>query len=157
MVHPLIGVHAALGEIAGILFVWIFAEILNPTEKRLKRAQKLALVGSLFFVLSWITGGYYYVKYYGTSVKALIKEGPSPWAHSIIMETKEHIFLLLPFIAIFTYLLIKYYSKDIIKNKSLKKATLLLCLLTFLISMSMAFMGYLISTAARLALEVKVL
>lgn len=100
MAHPLIGIHAALGEIGVGAFLWVFVELLNPSEERIKRAKKIALLGALLFLLSWIAGGYYYVEFYGDQVKPLIKEGPFPWAHAIVMETKEHVFLFLPFLSL---------------------------------------------------------
>ena len=73
MGSSLIGLHAAFGEIGSILFLWIFIELLNPSEKSLKRSRKAALAGFLFLILTWIIGGYYYIKTYGTIVKPLIK------------------------------------------------------------------------------------
>ena len=73
------------------------------------------------------------------------------------METKEHAFLLLPILACIVYCILKNNSNEILKNKNYRKSLSFLSLLVFLIGMSMAFMGYLISTAARFALEVKLL
>lgn len=157
MASALIGVHAALGEIGSILFLWVFIEILNSTEKSINRAKKAALIGSILFLLSWVIGGYYYLTIYGPNVKPLIKESSISWAHSIVMETKEHVFLLLPLLSTLIYFIIKNNSKEIIKDKKLRTSILILSLLTFMIGMSMAFLGYLISSATRLALEAKVL
>ena len=51
--------------------------------------------------ISWILllpAGKLYITFY-PATKTLIKAGAWPWAHSIIMETKEHWGLLLPVIA----------------------------------------------------------
>ena len=51
--------------------------------------------------ISWILllpAGKLYITFY-PATKTLIKAGAWPWAHSIIMETKEHWGLLLPIIA----------------------------------------------------------
>ena len=157
MINPLIGIHAALGELGSILFLWVAIELFNPTDKRIKRAKFVALLGFIFLFLSWIIGGYYYVKFYGLDVKPLIKESSASWAHLIVMETKEHVFLLLPVLSILTYFMIKNSKNELLKNNKLKNSVVTLSILIFLIGMSMAFMGYLISSAARLALEVKVL
>ena len=106
MPHPLIGVHAIFGELGIFAFVWAFVELFDPTTQRLKRAKTASLVGTVFFMLSWIIGGYYYVSFYGPIIKPLILEGPQPWAHTVVMEAKEHIFLFLPFLAISDYFLI---------------------------------------------------
>ncbi len=153
MVHPLVGIHAFLGEAGIISFVWVFVEMLNPIPSTIKRAKIAALIGVILFFVSWIAGGYYYVEYYGENVKPIIKEGPQPWAHSIFTETKEHVFLFLPFLSLLVFGIIKKYEKQISKDKNIRKAVLALCGVIFLIGVLMAGMGYLISTGARTALE----
>jgi len=152
MVNPLIGVHAALGELSIIFFLWTLVEIINPTNTRIKRAKITAFIGLILILTSWIIGGYYYTKIYSQDVKPLIKEGPYPWSHNIIMETKEHIFLFLPFLSVLAATLtfkLKPYEKP---NYSL----IFLLVIIVLIGLSMAGMGYLISTGARAALEAKI-
>lgn len=153
MAHPLIGIHAALGEIGIFAFLWVFVELLNPTKTRIQRAKIVAMVGLIFIVFSWFAGGYYYVEHYGPEVKPMIKEGPAPWAHKIFTETKEHVFLFLPFLAALTIGLIHHYKDRLITNKDAKNAVLWSSGLIVLIGLAMAFMGYMISTGARVALE----
>lgn len=153
MAHPLIGLHAAIGEIGVFAFLWVLVELLNPTPQRVKRAKIVAVIGVIFLFLSWFAGGYYYVEYYGPEVKPIIKEGPAPWAHKIITETKEHVFLFLPLLSIFTTGLIYKYKKEIITNRDVRISILLMAGLIVLIGLSMAAMGYFISTGARVALE----
>jgi glycopeptide antibiotics resistance protein len=97
-----------------------FNRAFNPSPERIKRAKLVALIGVVFLFLSWFTGGYYYVNIYGNNVKPLIKEGPFPWAHSIVTETKEHVFLFLPFLAILNYAAIKKYEKELVNDKKLE-------------------------------------
>ncbi len=145
MENILIGAHAALGEIGVFAFIWVFVEVLNNTKKSLSRASIAARIGTFFMIASWIVGGYYYLKYYGPDVKPLIKEGPMPWAHSIITESKEHIFLFLPFMAILVTGLIENFNTKIRKN------ILILSLLIILIGLSMAGLGFMISVGAKVA------
>ena len=153
MVSSLIAIHAFLGEAGILAFIWVFVELLNPSKERINRAKFAALLGTIFFLLSWLSGGYYYVQDYGINVKPVIKEGPQPWAHSIFMEIKEHIFIFLPFLAILTLSIIKKYDKELLKNKNARKAILSLCAIIIVIGALMAGMGYLISTGYRTALE----
>ena len=155
MAHPLIGIHAFLGELGIATFIWVFVELLNPTPQRIKRAKIASIIGVLFFLLSWIAGGYYYLNIYGSNVKPLIKEGPQPWAHAIFTETKEHVFLFLPFLAILASSLIFKSGKTISTNKKTRNAILILCIVIIAIGILMGAMGYLISTGARAALEAK--
>lgn len=149
----LIGLHAGLGELGGFLFLWVFVELLNPTERRLKRAQTVALFGTIFLLLSWLVGGYYYVTVYGSLVKPVIKEGPFPWAHGVVTETKEHVFLFLPLLSITAYGLIARYRFVLIANKKLRVALLTLVGLVVLITLAMAAMGFIMSSGFRSALE----
>src|SRR3989338_468260 len=157
MVSLLIGAHAFLGELAGIGFLWILIELLNPTIERINRAKIISLIAVILFLSSWLIGGFYYVNTYGTNVKPIIKEGPQPWAHSVIMETKEHIFLFLPFLAIFASAVLWKTAKVIQKNNKLRMAVILLSGLIFLLAFAIGGMGYLISSGARAALEAKLI
>ena len=153
MVNPLIGIHAIVGELGVFAFLWVLVELINPTEQRIKRAKIAAILGVILFFMSWAVGGYNYIAFYSADVKPIIKEGPIPWAHSIFTETKEHVFLFLPFLSLLTLGLI-YQHKDILTlNNDIKVSILLLSGFIVLIGLSMAGMGFLISTGAREALE----
>lgn len=149
----LIGLHAFIGELGIASFIWVFVEMLKPDAKRIKRAKIAAILGVLFFLASWFFGGYYYLNDYGDGVKQIIKAGPQPWAHKIFTETKEHVFLFLPFLSLLTYSLILRFEKET-KNPKLKKSILIMSLTIIVIGALMALMGYLISTGFRTALEV---
>lgn len=153
MPDPLIGVHAFLGEFAVFAFFWVFVELFNPSPKRIARIQTIAAVGVVLLLLSWIAGGFYYVTIYGTNVKPLIKAGPQPWAHNLFTETKEHVFLLLPFLGMITWGMLRFAGDSIVRDAKTRKAIQILALLVVLIGLSMAGMGYIISTGARAALE----
>lgn len=149
MVDILIGIHAALGEFSILAALWVFVEMLSPTEERLRRAKKAAIFVCIFLLASWMVGGFYYTTIYGSQVKPVIKEGPQPWAHAIFMETKEHVFLFLPFLSFFLLSLMRNAS---IKPKE-KYPILAVSGMIVLIGLSMIGMGYIISTGMRAALE----
>jgi len=91
--------HAGLGDLGSLCFLWILAEIINGSHEGFKRARIVSLAGLLLLVTSWIVGGYYYVTTYGGAVKPVIIGSEYAWAHSVVMEAKEHIFLLIPLMA----------------------------------------------------------
>src|SRR3989344_5500168 len=124
MVHPLVGIHAALGELGIFAFLWVLVELINPTNTRIKRAKIAAILGVIFIFSSWLAGGYYYLNYYGDNVKPLIKEGPNPWAHLIFTETKEHIFLFIPLLSVLVLGLI--YKNNLLKNNSARKSVIII-------------------------------
>ncbi|OGG64359.1 hypothetical protein A3C94_00635 [Candidatus Kaiserbacteria bacterium RIFCSPHIGHO2_02_FULL_55_17] len=151
--HTLIALHAALGEAGALAFLWVLVELLNPSEARLRRARIAAFLGVLFLTASWVAGGFYYVTEYGAAVKPLIKSGPLPWAHSVITETKEHVFLFLPFLAILAWGLLTRFRDEFMQNRDLRIATILVAGLVVLMAFAMAGMGFIISSGFRAALE----
>ena len=151
--HALIGLHAVLGELGALLFLWVLIEMLNPDESRLRRARLAALLGVLFLLGAWVAGGFYYVTEYGAAVKPIIKAGPLPWAHSVITETKEHIFLFIPFLAILALGLLKRYKNEFAYNRGARLSVILISGLVALLAFAMAGMGFIISSGFRAALE----
>ena len=149
MANPLVAIHAITGILSIFAFLLVFVELLSSGEKTIKRVKIFVLIGTILIFISWIVGGYYYVIYYGPDVKPAIKESSTPWIHSIVMETKEHVFLFLPFLAILTTGIIFSYNADLLKNHKAKSSVLLLCALIILVGLAIAGMGYLISAGAR--------
>lgn len=147
LVYNLIA-HIVLGLIGVIAFyaAWM---ILLKEKSALKWPKILSLVGALSFWGSWITGGYYYVKFYGKAVKPIILSGKYPWAHTVITESKEHIFLILPFLSIAVFLLLWMLEKKIQNDEGVKKWAAYLSGLIFALSAIIAFAGVAISSAVK--------
>lgn len=99
MVNPLIPIHVLTGLGGVLLPLWIALEMLKPANEVLLRAIRAVAAFSLILIVaSWVTGGLYYVNVYGPEVKPAIK-ATQPWIHYIVMESKEHLFLFMPFLA----------------------------------------------------------
>lgn len=150
-------IHAFLGEAGALMFLWVLIEMLNPTDTRIRRATIASLLGITFLFGAWISGGFYYVFEYGPLVKPVIKAGPTPWAHAIATETKEHVFLFIPFLAILVHGLLKRYRTEFSQNRSTRVAVILLSASIVLMAFSMAGFGFIISSGFRAALEAKAL
>ncbi|MFQ5977312.1 MAG: hypothetical protein ACE5OZ_04165 [Candidatus Heimdallarchaeota archaeon] len=150
-VDVLIEIHALAGILSIFAFFLIIIEFLTPTENAIKKIKIFSLLGTFLIFVSWVVGGYYYVTYYGDDVKPAIKESSEPWIHSVGMETKEHIFLFLPFLAILVTSLIFNYDINLLKNEQAKNSVLMLCTLIILLDLTVAGMGFLISAGARAA------
>lgn len=143
----LIGLHLAFAIIGIDLFLWLAGEIISNPAKR-ARMVLVSGLGFISFVIAWIYGGFYYVNYYGSLVKPVIKAGSAPWAHSVAMESKEHIFLLIiPMAA--TALLLSRLKKKELDEYGLKGPFLLLTLTIAFTALAIGLMGYIISAAAR--------
>jgi hypothetical protein len=73
--------------------LWVLVEALNARPENAVRIKTAALMVTLCMAAAWICGGYWYVHFYPPE-KALILNGPWPFAHNLFMETKEHLFFV---------------------------------------------------------------
>jgi asparagine N-glycosylation enzyme membrane subunit Stt3 len=69
------------------------------------------------------------------------------------MESKEHIFLFLPFLAIVILALLNFLSENFSERQIIKKPLIFLSSSVVVLGLLMLALGYLVSTGARLALE----
>lgn len=143
----LIGLHLGFAIIGIDAFLWLLGK-LRGNESSQKSMIVTAAIGVAAFVASWIIGGYYYVVYYGALVKPVIKSGLAPWAHNIIMETKEHIFLFIVPIAM-TVLFITLLDKKEMEQLKLRRLAWWLSGIVAVLGLLIGAMGFIISAAAR--------
>lgn len=103
----LLTLHVFFGIIAITAWYGIWMNLFKERSSwRFIRAA--STLGACAIMVSWFTGGYYYITHYGSAVRAIIREGNYSWAHSIGMEFKEHIFLFLPILAIVLWVLARH-------------------------------------------------
>lgn len=132
--------------IGGVIAIGIHNVVLMHLLKKAPNyvfVSRLAWSAVALFFLSWATSAYYYVTYYGSAVKPRILAGTLPVAHTFFMETKEHIFLLLPFVAISIALCTMYLRVD--ADDRLRKSTAFLTLVALVIGIATAASGILVS------------
>ncbi len=84
--------------ILGLALVVFPIVILLELNKKSSWVKPLSMLTAAVSWLLLIPAGILYVTFY-PATKTLIKAGAWPWAHSIMMETKEHWGILLPVIA----------------------------------------------------------
>lgn len=140
--HVILGIIA----VAASYSVWLHAVKKIPPIQFLKISAEIAFFS---FVFSWIAGAYYYVVYYGTAVKPIIKAGSAPWAHNFFMEMKEHVFLLLPFLSLVVFGMFLVFGEELGKgeNTALKRALSFLSGIVVLLGFLIAISGIVISGA----------
>ncbi len=140
--------HILLGLLGVIAFyaAWM---ILLREKSTLKWPKILSFVGAVSFIGSWVTGGYYYLKFYGKAVKPEILSGKYPWAHTIITESKEHIFLVLPFLSVAVFLALWLLEEKIQSEVKLKKWSAYLSGLVFTLGAIITVGGVAISAAVK--------
>lgn len=143
----LIGLHLVFAIIGIDAFLWLMGEFFADVAN-VKRRVWAAVIGCLGFILTWIIGGYYYVKFYGPLVKPIILKGMAPWAHDIAMEVKEHIFLFVVPMAL-TGLFIALLDQETIARLQLKRPILWLMGTVAGLGLLIGAFGFIISAAAR--------
>lgn len=143
----LIGLHLGFAIIGIDAFMWLAGKLKNDGGSRQSMIVTASL-GVASFIASWIAGGYYYVVYYGAIVKPVIKSGLAPWAHNIIMETKEHIFLFVVPLAM-TVLFITLLEKQEMEQLQLRRLAYWLSGTVAVLGLLIGAMGFVISAAAR--------
>ena len=84
--------------ILGLALIAFPILILLYLNKRSKWLKPLSIITAAISWLLLLPSGKLYITFY-PATKTLVKAGSWPWAHDVIMETKEHWGLLLPVIA----------------------------------------------------------
>ena len=148
IIPQLLIAHVAIGLI-GVMASYAVLMGLLQRKVSLGFLKVAAWVATLSYFVTWFTGGYYYVFFYGKAVKPVIKAGAYPWAHTFVMETKEHLFLFLPVLAVVLLVLVTRCGVVFDTHQNLKKYTALLSALTVLLGVFMALAGVVISGAVR--------
>lgn len=142
ILHVLLGVMS----VAATYAVWIGLLRREPAWLRLR---SWSLIGFASTVLTWLTGGHYYVTYYGAKVKPVITAGAYAWAHTVFTEAKEHLFLFLPFLTLVIMLSVWLVSDQAADSPVLKQALVWLVGVTTALGIIVTLSGVLISGAVR--------
>ena len=147
----LVLLHSISGGLSALVLVWIIVETLYPTDRSLARARIASYLAAFLLTTGcWIVGGYNYLTVYGSQVKPVILAGPHPWAHEVVMEAKEHIFVFLPIIAFALSITLFVLDRDAFLDdaKFRRALTITACLALFMVLL-MFLMGAVISNAGK--------
>ncbi len=143
-----LALHVVAG-LVGIILTYMTLLTLLKKEVVVKSFKRNSLIAWVSYMISWFTGGYYYWFYYGPTVKPVIKAGDFAWAHSIVMEAKEHVFLLLPALTFVIFLIAWSSAQTLNTDARLKSAVVYLVAVTCVIAVLVALSGVIISGGAR--------
>lgn len=151
LIHELPLLAHVLFGVLGILTAFAIAveSFLLPTGSQRKVA--LSFITLFLMTLALVFGGYWYLNEYAPS-KQMILSSPVPWAHTVLMETKEHVFFLIYMLAI----ILPISALDELRRTPGGKAqriTLVISLAIVLLGLMLEGMGGMISLAVRLGLE----
>lgn len=147
--------HSISGGLSTLALIWIIIETLYPTDKSLARARIASYLAAFLITAGcWIVGGYNYLTAYGSQVKPVILAGPHPWAHEVVMEAKEHIFIFLPIIAFSLSISLSTLDRDtFLSDAKYRRALAMIALLALFMVLLMFLMGAIISSAGHTGTE----
>ncbi len=140
--------HVLFGVACIVAAVWLFVEVLHASEANLARIRRISWSAAAAMWLAFIIGGYWYVTSYKAD-KAIILSGPWPFAHALVMETKEHLVIMLLLLA--TYLPI-VASDNLAANRDARRLMLWVTGITALLALAMDGEGGLIAMGVKLGL-----
>lgn len=142
-------VHVLFAVFAMFSAIWLFVEVLNASESNRRRMRWAAALVAVFMVITWIASGYGYVLYYAAD-KAIILAGPWAWAHTIIMETKEHVFFMTLVLSLLLPIVV--FMQDLVANRAARRLTLWILALIVLSALALEGAGSIIALAVKLGL-----
>jgi len=73
--------------------VWVLVDAHTGNADNGGRIRAVAMTSTALIWLAYLAAGYFHAPYDGAD-KAIIKDGPWPWAHGLFMEGKEQVFFL---------------------------------------------------------------
>ncbi|MEP6667836.1 MAG: hypothetical protein ABJF10_01705 [Chthoniobacter sp.] len=140
--------HVLFGVACLVTAAWLFVDVLHANETNLARIRRMSWGAAAFMWLAFLIGGYWYVTAYKVD-KAIILKGPWPFAHNMVMETKEHLVIMLLLVA--TYLPIAAMD-NLTKSKDARKLMLWVTAMIALLALAMDGEGAIISMGVKVAL-----
>jgi hypothetical protein len=143
--------HSTFGVFGTLAALWVFVEALNASEKNPARIRAAAFLTAVFMSVTWFLGGYWYVHFYPVD-RGLILKGPWPLAHTLFMETKEHLFYVTLILAL--YLPIAAGQK-LYASAAARKLVLSVAMLIVLTGLAIEGAGAVINHGVRVALVQK--
>lgn len=141
-------IHPTTGALAILATLWLFVEALNASASNRARLWWSSIIGAVMMVATAVVGGYWYVNFYAAD-KAAILAGPWPVAHTLVMETKEHLFFVTLVLSLLLPIIV--CKEDLAANRGAKTLVLVVAGLVVVSSFAIEGAGAFISMAARIS------
>jgi len=145
--------HVVFGVFGIIAAIWVAVEAANSSEGNRFRLKIASIGTTIFMLLSYLIGGWWYVVYYGVagrSDKNIILAGPWKWSHSFFMEAKEHIFFMLIILSIMLPVVV--FRNEIFKDKNIRNLTIVIALTIVFLGLGMEGFGAMITKGVKMGL-----
>ena len=144
----LIFTHPAFGIFGILATVWLLIEALNANAVNESRLNKAAWSVAFFMLLALLFGGQWYVVYYPVE-KAVILNGPWPFAHNFFMEVKEHLFFIPLILALYLPMIVTRNNLSI--NNGARKIVITVSSIIIVLSLLIEGAGAVINEGAKIA------
>jgi predicted membrane channel-forming protein YqfA (hemolysin III family) len=146
--------HVVFGIACMVAAVWLFVDVLHASERNLARIRRVSWAAALAMWTAFLVGGYFYVTAYKADKEIILAEKNKPWhfAHELVMETKEHLVIILLLLA--TYLPI-VAANNLATNKDARKLMLWLTATIAVFALVMDGEGALIAMGVKMGLLAK--
>lgn len=141
-------VHVLFG-LVGVMASFRVTLLLIKDTLAIPTLARTSFYAFFSYLISWLSGGWYYWKYYGASVKPAIVGGNFPWAHLVFMEAKEHVFLFMPFATLCIALMLWLKGDALQQDPALRKKLMVLSFFVTLLAVIITLSGILITGGAR--------
>ena len=139
--------HSTFGALGVLAAVWVLVETLNASPANRRRIRLAAFLATGCILLASALGGYWYTVFYARE-KAIILNGPWPWAHSLVMATKAHLVLIALILAL--YLPIAA-AANLAKNRGARAIVMTVAAFIVLNGLAIEGAGAVISYAVKVA------
>jgi hypothetical protein len=144
--------HVLAGSIALLGFLWVFIELYVAGEKsHLPRLRTAAALGTVFLAVTWVVGGYLYVRLFDP-LEGRIEAGPFPWVYAVLFDWKEHVFHFLPFVGLSIATVLSKVGDRVAADRGLRRAVLVLISLLVVVLALLAVVGSIVAATGRLNL-----
>jgi hypothetical protein len=140
--------HSTFGVLGTLAALWVFVEALNAREGNAGRTRTAALLAAMCMALTWVFGGYWYVHFYPAD-RGMILKGPWPFAHTLFMETKEHLFYIT---LILSFYLPIVAGERLYANAAARRMVLSVAMLMVLTGLAIEGSGAVINHGVKVAL-----
>jgi hypothetical protein len=140
--------HVFFGVACMLAAAWLFVDVLNVHEGNVGRIRVISWLAAASMWVAFIIAGYWYVTLYKVD-KAIILKGPWPFAHNLVMESKEHLVIMLLLLA--TYLPV-VASDNLAGNKGARKLMLWVAAIVALLALGMDGEGGIIGMGVKVGL-----
>jgi len=146
--------HVVFGIACMVAAVWLFVDVLHASEQNIARIRRVSLGAVLAMWTAFLVGGYFYVTAYKADKAIILAEKNKPWhfAHELVMETKEHLVIILLLLA--TYLPI-VAANNLATSKDARKLMLWLTATIAVFALVMDGEGALIAMGVKMGLLAK--